>query len=78
MFGPLTKGLSQAMADLRPQETVIAVSLCVMIFWIGLYPSPFLRIMNGSVQALVERLDRGATQEIAIARWVNPTKAGAP
>ncbi|MBI4400999.1 MAG: NADH-quinone oxidoreductase subunit M [Nitrospirae bacterium] len=59
MFGPLGQGLGHALADLRARELVIAVSLSVMIFWIGLYPSPFLRIMNGSVQALVERLERG-------------------
>ena len=39
---------------------MIAVSLCVMIFWIGLYPSPFLRMVNGSVQAVVDRLERGS------------------
>ena len=38
---------------------VVAMSLSIMILWIGLYPSPFLRIMNGSVQALVDRLDHG-------------------
>src|SRR5437773_1149631 len=59
MFGPLTKGATQAIEDLNGRELIIAVSLCVMIFWIGLYPAPFLRIMNGSIQALVERLDRG-------------------
>jgi NADH-quinone oxidoreductase subunit M len=59
MFGPLTKGATQAIADLNGRELIIAVSLCVMIFWIGLYPAPFLRIMNGSIQALVERLERG-------------------
>ncbi len=57
MFGPLAKGLPAAVADLNSRELVIAVSLSVMIFWIGLYPAPFLRIMNGSVQALVERLE---------------------
>lgn len=70
MFGPLTKGLGQALSDLRAQELFIGVVLCIMIFWIGLYPSPFLRIMNGSVQALVERLDRGATAEVSIARQI--------
>lgn len=60
MFGPLAQGLGHAIADLNGREMVIAVSLSVMIFWIGLYPAPFLRIMNGSVQALVERLERGA------------------
>jgi NADH-quinone oxidoreductase subunit M len=60
MFGPLAAGLTQTIADLNAREKAIAVSLSVMIFWIGLYPSPFLRMMNGSVQALVERLEKGA------------------
>ncbi len=67
MFGPLSERVSRAISDLRAPELIIAVSLCTMIFWIGLYPSPFLRIMNGSVQALVERLDQGATPTTAIA-----------
>ncbi len=58
MLGPLTKTLTHKLADLRPGELIIALSLSIMILWIGLYPSPFLRMMNGSVQALVERLDR--------------------
>lgn len=59
MLGPLAQTTGQAIMDLNARELVIAVSLSVMIFWIGLYPSPFLRMMNGSVQALVERLERG-------------------
>ena len=61
MFGPLGQGLSHAIPDLNPRELLICVVLSVMIFWIGLYPAPFLRIMNGSVQALVERLDKTPT-----------------
>ena len=49
------------MGDLQLREMVIAVSLSIMILWIGLYPSPFLRIMNGSVQALVDRLHHEKT-----------------
>lgn len=60
MLGPLAQSAGQAIADLHPRELVIAVSLSVMIFWIGLYPAPFLRMMNGSVQALVHRLERGS------------------
>ncbi len=59
MFGPLAEGI-QACPDLNRREKVVAVSLAIMIFWIGLYPAPFLDIMNGSVQALVERLERGS------------------
>jgi len=68
MFGPLTKGVTQALTDLRAQEMIIVLSLTIMIFWIGLYPSPFLHIMNGSVKALVERLDRGAVAGIPVAQ----------
>ena len=59
ILGPLGKAVKNTMADLQLREMVIAVSLSVMILWIGLYPSPFLHIMNGSVQALVDRLDHG-------------------
>ena len=57
MLGPVGKAVKSTMNDLQLREIVIAVSLSIMIVWIGLYPSPFLRIMNGSVQALVDRLN---------------------
>ena len=60
MFGPLVEGV-QALTDLTGREIVIAVSLSFMIFWIGIYPALFLNMMNGSVEAIVQRLDRGAT-----------------
>jgi NADH-quinone oxidoreductase subunit M len=59
IFGPLKESLPAVIPDLNTREWAIGVSLSVMIFWIGLYPSPFLRIMNGSVQAVVERLEPG-------------------
>ncbi|MDF0651817.1 MAG: NADH-quinone oxidoreductase subunit M [Nitrospira sp.] len=61
MMGPLGHAVKGTMSDLQLREMVIAVSLSVMIFWIGLYPSPFLRIMNGSVQALFDRLHQEKT-----------------
>ena len=64
IFGPIGERVPQALKDLTQRESIIAVSLCVMIFWIGLYPSPFLRMVNGSLQAVVERLDRGSLASI--------------
>ncbi len=72
MFGPLTKSAGRAISDLRRHELFIACAICVMIFWIGLYPSPFLRIMNGSLQALLERIDRGAIAEVSLAQRARP------
>ncbi len=59
IFGPLKDSLPAVIPDLNTREWAIGVALSVMIFWIGLYPSPFLRMINGSVQAVVERLEPG-------------------
>jgi NADH-quinone oxidoreductase subunit M len=59
ILGPVGKAVRETIGDLHLRETVIAVALSIMILWIGLYPAPFLRMMNGSVQALVDRLDHG-------------------
>jgi hypothetical protein len=46
-----------------------------MIFWIGLYPSLFLKMMNGSIQALESRLlDRG-TEAKATGTKIEPRAA---
>lgn len=60
IFGPLKETIPAALKDLNSREWAIGFALSVMIFWIGVYPSPFLRMINGSVQAVVERLDSGA------------------
>ena len=65
ILGPAGKAVKSTLADLQMRELVIAVSLSVMILWIGLYPSPFLRIMNGSIQALVDRLDHGTVAALS-------------
>jgi NADH-quinone oxidoreductase subunit M len=67
IFGPIGERVPQVLKDLTQRESIIAVSLCVMIFWIGLYPSPFLRMVNGSLQAVMDRLDRGSIASIAMA-----------
>lgn len=64
MMGPLGAAVKETMSDLQPREKIIAVSLSIMILWIGLYPAPFLRIMNGSVQALVDRLHHDTTASL--------------
>jgi NADH-quinone oxidoreductase subunit M len=64
MLGPLGKAVKDSINDLHPREVFIATALSVMILWIGLYPAPFLRMMNGSVQALVDRLEQGAVASI--------------
>jgi NADH-quinone oxidoreductase subunit M len=74
ILGPVGKGVRESIGDLHLRETVIALSLSIMILWIGLYPAPFLRMMNGSVQALVDRIDHGT---VAAAETTRPAVTGA-
>jgi len=48
------------MPDLRPRELLIAATLGVFIFWVGLFTTPFLHAMNGSLRAIEERVERGS------------------
>ena len=64
MLGPVGKAVRDTISDLQVRELVIATSLSVMILWIGLYPAPFLRMMNGSVQALVDRLHHASVASV--------------
>ena len=64
MLGPLTKnvsGIDQRFANAGDHHCAV---LSIMILWIGLYPSPFLRMMNGSMQAFVDRLDRANRRSV--------------
>jgi NADH-quinone oxidoreductase subunit M len=71
ILGPVGKAVKDSIGDLQLREMIIALSLSFMILWIGLYPSPFLRMMNGSVQALVDRLDRGTVASLELEnRWI--------
>jgi NADH-quinone oxidoreductase subunit M len=59
-FGPVGGRMTTPLSDLRPREWGIAAALSIMIFWIGLYPAPFLNMINPSVQKLAERLEQGS------------------
>ena len=48
------------MKDLNWREIVVLVPLLILIFWIGLYPQPFLNLMAPSVDKLVAGLQAAA------------------
>lgn len=53
MFGPLDKPENQNLPDMSKREIATLVPLVILMFWIGLYPSPFLKIMRPSVQNII-------------------------
>jgi len=53
MFGKLENPANQVLADLNLRELCTFLPLIVMAFWIGLYPKPFLGILDQPVDNIV-------------------------
>jgi NADH-quinone oxidoreductase subunit M len=53
-LGPLDKEENKSLKDIDLREILILVPILVLIFWIGLYPDPFFKLMGPTVEHLVE------------------------
>jgi len=53
-FGKVDKPANEKLLDLNLREKLILVPLVILIFWIGLYPKPYLSKMEKSVTSLFE------------------------
>lgn len=53
MLGELASEKNRALKDLNWREILYFSPLLALVFWIGLYPAPFFRILDGSVAAVL-------------------------
>ncbi len=56
MFGPVTNEKNRGLKDLTRREFWTLAPVIALIIWIGVYPNPFLRKLDSSVEALVGRM----------------------
>jgi len=56
MFGELDNPKNQKLTDLNAREIAIMVPLVVMIFFIGIYPKPFIDKMEPAIKKLVAQV----------------------
>ncbi len=56
MFGKLENPKNQGLKDLSVREFATFAPLIVLAFWIGLYPSPFIRRLDTSVAHVIARV----------------------
>jgi NADH-quinone oxidoreductase subunit M len=56
MFGELTHEANKPLRDLNLRELAVLVPVMLVIVWIGVYPQPFLKRMEASTKAIVERV----------------------
>ena len=58
----------RGLKDFNLREWIVGTVLVILIFWVGIYPAPFLNVMNGSIDALVQRLQQGASSSLIAER----------
>jgi NADH-quinone oxidoreductase subunit M len=56
MFGEVIHEENLHLRDLNLREVVVLVPIVLAIVWIGMYPQPFLKRMEASTRAIVERI----------------------
>ena len=56
LFNSLDKPENTEIPDLNRRELALLVPLIVVIIWLGVYPAPVLRRMEGSAQVLIDRV----------------------
>ncbi len=59
VFNALTKPANNAIPDLNAREVGLLLPLVLIIFWIGVYPRPFLDRMEPAVTRLVQQVEAG-------------------
>jgi NADH-quinone oxidoreductase subunit M len=56
-FGEITHEENRALKDINRREQWTLIPLIILCFWIGLYPKPFFRILEPSIQRIVKVVD---------------------
>ena len=59
MFGEITKKENEDIKDMNIREILVMAPIIILVFWIGLYPGPFLRILEPAVNEVVARVNVG-------------------
>lgn len=58
LFGPVTHPENTELSDLNWTERIVLIPIIVLIVWIGVYPTPFLRRMEASVERVIVQVER--------------------
>jgi NADH-quinone oxidoreductase subunit M len=58
MYGAVTNPKNKALKDLSKREWAVLLPVLLFIFWIGLYPTPFLKTTETSVNHLLQQIEK--------------------
>jgi len=67
MFGKLENPANMSLKDLTVREFATFLPLIVMAFWIGIFPKPFLNVLDKPVEKVIRIVNPGYYEEAAAA-----------
>lgn len=70
IFGKIIKPENENLKDLDGREKLVLIPLVILIFWIGIYPKPFLRRMEPAVNDILSRVEQA---KVKLAEMENKT-----
>jgi NADH-quinone oxidoreductase subunit M len=56
-FGEITNDKNKGLSDLNLREQWTLIPLIIMAFWIGLYPKPFFKLIEPTVDRVLARVE---------------------
>jgi len=60
-YGPLVKSNHHSLMDMSARENLIMIPLVVVIIFLGLFPQPFLKTSEDSIQSLLQKKSSAQT-----------------
>jgi NADH-quinone oxidoreductase subunit M len=58
IFGKITHDENASLKDLSGRERIVLLPLVILIFWIGIYPKPFLNRIEPAVSGILEKVQQ--------------------
>ncbi len=55
MFGKIVHEANEKLKDLSPREWVVLLPVVALIIWLGVYPAPFLKTTDASIERILSR-----------------------
>jgi len=62
MFGPLSHPANETLKDLTLREFATFLPLLILVFWIGVFPKPFLAVLDKPVEKIVRIVNPAASE----------------
>ncbi|HEY0521748.1 MAG TPA: NADH-quinone oxidoreductase subunit M [Stellaceae bacterium] len=78
IFGTITRDDLRGMLDMSPREIAVFAPLVVLVLWMGVYPSSFLKPIQPSVANLVEHIETAKQKAAAAAALPQHAAAESP